>query len=341
MAMQDTSNTLGGHFSPRNPIFTCKGRKAPKAHWWDRVGSPGLPLHLCVCVCICTGMDTLHSQGRYPADGLSDFAATRRRALAPLETPAHANGTSGVMAARAFRRVPQADAGKLMMNLIGGGLCPFPLAEHAAFRELLFTLNPQWQLIARPKYSQSPFGQRRLQRHISVRSLWMQRTHAELFRESYRRRAKTSASTSECQSVLWQWGAQSSAWASDAYLFVWYSCETVTISTLCHTFSTYLCVTFANVSLCLLPVNRPSPADTAFLISCCTETKPAAAALRGKERKKKKKDALQNPVDASFVWFVTPSFVGLRALKWPSKVLQVSCMAVYSRVPTLKFPVLW
>lgn len=82
--MQDTSDTLGGHFSPRNPIFTCKGRKAHKAHGWDRVGSPR---HLCVCVC--TGMDTLHSQGRHPVDGLSDFAATRRRALVPLETPAH------------------------------------------------------------------------------------------------------------------------------------------------------------------------------------------------------------------------------------------------------------
>lgn len=45
-------------------------------------------------------------------------------------------------------------------------------------------------------------------------------------------------------------------------------------------------MTFANVSLCLLPVNRPSPADTAFLISCCTETKPAATALRSKEKKK-------------------------------------------------------
>lgn len=99
-AMQDTNDTLGGHFSPRNPTFTCKGGGGTrKADGWDRVGSHGLPLHLYVC--ICTGMDTVHLQGRHPAkpEGLSDFAATRSRALAPLETPAHANGTSGVMAA--------------------------------------------------------------------------------------------------------------------------------------------------------------------------------------------------------------------------------------------------
>lgn len=52
------------------PYSPARGGKPVRRTDGIGLGLPGSP---CVRACVRTGMDTLHSQGRHPADGLNDL----------------------------------------------------------------------------------------------------------------------------------------------------------------------------------------------------------------------------------------------------------------------------